>query len=120
LYLAFRVEKLGRVLVVGPEANGKSVTVKDVNTVLIRLPGEDPNTSAWVVTSVKGQAVEALGRVEYEADTSNPFGVALRGTFKTLLQVREKGRAMVVLEQRSRAQEGKAVAQPFRITLNVR
>ena len=75
LYLAFRVEDLGGILVVGPEANGKTVAVKDVDTVMIRLPGDTAKDSVWSVKSVRGKAVEALGGVDYEEDAPNAFGI---------------------------------------------
>jgi predicted secreted protein len=119
LYLAFRVESLGRILVVGPEANGTTVTVKDVDTVMIRLPGEDPNKAVWEVTSVKGKAVETLGRVEYEGDTSNPFGIALNGTFKACLRVLEPGRATVDLAYHPWTEENKPAGKSFKVNLDV-
>lgn len=119
LYLAFRVESLGRVWVVGPEANGKTVTVKDVDVVMIRLPGEDPNTAAWSMASVRGNAVEALGGVEYEGDTANVFKIALNGTFKTLLRVRQKGRATVRMQYRPCDPKDRTKPQSFQVRLNV-
>jgi predicted secreted protein len=119
LYLALRVESLGRVLVVGPEANGKTVTVKDVDTVVIRLPGEDPNKAAWDITSVKGKAVETLGRVEFEGDTANVFGIALNGTFKAFFRVRQKGQATAALEYRPLTEEKKPIAKSFKVALDV-
>ncbi|MCX5644020.1 MAG: protease inhibitor I42 family protein [Phycisphaerae bacterium] len=118
LYLAFRVENLGRILVLGPEANGKSVAVKNVDTVMIRLPGDAAAGFIWSVQSVQGKAVETLGGVEYE-DTSNPLGVALGGTFKTLLRVQQKGRATVTLECRRLSEEDKSAGKSFKVRLNV-
>jgi hypothetical protein len=119
LYLAFRVESLGRTLVLGPEANGKSVAVKDIDTVIIRLPVDDPNHAAWTVSSVSGKAVEALGSMEFEEDTSNPFKIALGGTFKALFRVQQKGRATVKLECRPWEQKGQTKSQSFQVRLNV-
>jgi hypothetical protein len=119
LYLAFRVESLGRILALGPEANGKSVAVKDIDTVMVRLPVDDPNRAAWVVSSVSGKAVEALGGMEFEEDTSNPFKIALGGTFKALFRVRQKGRATVKLECRPWEQKGQTKGQSFQVRLNV-
>jgi len=119
LYLAFRVESPGRVLVVGPEAKGKTVTVTGADTVMIRLPSEEPSRAGWVVTSVKGKAVEALGGVEFEEDTSNPLKVALGGTCKVLFRVQQKGRATVALAYRSWGEEGKPAGKSFEVRLNV-
>ena len=119
LYLAFRVEDLGRILVVGPEANGKTVAVKDVDTVVIRLPGDTAKDSFWSVKSVRGKAVEALGGMEYEENPANAFGVALGGTFKAFFRVQQKGRTTVTLECRQLAEEAKAANKPFKVTLNV-
>jgi predicted secreted protein len=119
LYLAFRVEDLGRILVVGPEADGKTVPVKDVDTVLIRLPGDTAKNSVWSVKSVRGKAVEALGGVEYEEDPANAFGVSLSGTFKAFFRVQQKGRTTVALECRPLTEEAKAANKSFKVTLNV-
>jgi predicted secreted protein len=119
LYLAFRVESLGRILVVGPEANGKTVAVKDVDTVVIQLPGDTAKDSVWSVRSVRGKAVEALGGMEYEEDAPNAFGVSLTGTFKAFFRVQQKGRATVALECRPLAEQTKAAGKSFKVTLNV-
>jgi len=119
VYSAFRVESLGRVLAIGPEANGKTVMVRDVDTVVIRLPGEDPNQAAWSITSVRGRAVEALGPVEFEGDTANAFGIALNGTFKAFFRVWKKGQATVALEYRPLTEGKKPAAQSFKVDLNV-
>lgn len=119
LYLAMRVESLGRILVVGPEANGKTVTVNDMDTIMIRLPGEDPNKAAWVVTSVKGKTVAPLGPVAFEGDTANPFGVVLNGTFNALFHIQQKGRATVAMEYRPVTEENKPAAQTFKVELDV-
>jgi hypothetical protein len=119
LYLAFRVEDLGRILVVGPEANGKTVSVKDVDTVMIRLPGGAAKDSFWSIKSVRGKAVETLGGVEYEEDPANAFGVSLSGTFKAFFRVQQKGRTTVALECRPLTEEAKAADKSFKVTLNV-
>jgi predicted secreted protein len=119
LYLAFRVESLGNILVIGPEANGKTVAVKDVDTVMIRLPGDATTGLIWSVKSVQGKAVEALGGMEYEEDTTNPLRIALGGTFKAFFRVQQKGRATVALEYRQVAQDDKAAGKSFKVRLNV-
>ena len=119
LYLAVRVEDLGGILVVGPEANGKTVAVKDVDTVMIRLPGDTAKDSFWSVKSVRGKAVEALGGMEYEEDAANAFGVALGGTFKAFFRVQQKGRTTVALECRQLTEAAKAANKSFKVTLDV-
>lgn len=119
MFLVFRVESLGKVLVIGPEANGKTVAVRDFDAIAIRLPGLASSGQTWAVASVDGKAVEPLGGVEYEPDTTNALRAALQGTFVALFRVQQKGRATVALNYRPLAAEGKKAAKSFRVRLDV-
>ena len=140
-YLAFRVKRaaLGgpKAMEIGPEANSKTVKVKGVSRIIIRLPGNRNSGFAWEVAAVEGKAVKVAGRVRYAPDATAqdgsagahgpPLGMSglLRelqgGTYEAHFRVIGKGKSTVQLSYHG-LRLGPAKKPPektFRVTLEV-
>ncbi len=127
LYLALKVEHAApawpRPLEVGPESNGKVVTVRGAHEVVLALPGDLASGKAWIVESIGGDsphggAAKVAGAPQFVAGPPTKTS-ARPGTFETLLRVAELGTCDVVLAYRDPRQEDAPPEQTFRVTLKV-
>jgi predicted secreted protein len=96
---------------VGAESEGKSVEVRDVEQVILRLPGDAASGCSWSVKSIEGGSVKAGGGAEY---VPGPAGI-----FEVPLRVAGTGKAEVVLEYGRSWEKDKPAEKTFRVTLEV-
>lgn len=127
LYLALKVERAApawpRPLDIGPESNGKVVTVRGAHEVVLALPGDLASGKTWVLESIGGNsphggAAKVAGAPQFVAGPPTKTS-ARPGTFETLLRVGELGTCEVALAYRDPRQEGAPAEQTFRVTLKV-
>lgn len=127
LFVALRVERasLGwpAPLDLGPESDGKVVTVSDVSEVVVALPGDRTTGLVWSVTSVvgdspRGAAVKVLGTPQFVAEGER-VGVSRPGRFENLLRVVDTGRVEVVLAYQRPWQPEVPPERTYRVTLDV-
>ena len=127
LYLALRVERAApawpRPLDIGPESNGKVVTVRGAHEVVLALPGDLANGKVWTLESIGGSsphggAAKVAGAPQFVAGPPTKTS-ARPGTFEILLRVFELGTADVLLTYRDPRLEDAPAEQTFRVTLKV-
>jgi len=136
-YLALRVERaaVGEPIAqeIGPGADGKTVKLKGVSRVIIRLPGDRQTGLAWTVISTDGQSVEADGQVQYAPGTlmdynPDPTGPlkpgdvmneAGDGIYEIAFRVVGKGKTTVKMAYHRSWQVDKPSEKTFSVTLDV-
>jgi inhibitor of cysteine peptidase len=106
-------------MVLGPESNGRTIAVRHVENILIRLPGNPTTGYSWVVASVKGEAVKLSGEVQYTPEPTPTPRVGSGGTFKIPLRVAAQGESVVTLEYRRPWEKDATPAQSFSVILRV-
>lgn len=105
-------------LLLGSDANGKTVDVKNVSRVVIALEGNITTGYGWDVLRIEGAAVRAEGKVEYVGGKHPKGLVGGGGTFRATFRVIAKGKATVTMVCR-RPWEKEDPAETFTVTLNV-
>lgn len=123
LYLALRVGlDLGvddKTAEIGPESDGKTVEVRGVDLVIVRLPGDIKTGLGWSVKSLEGAGVQPGGAVEY-CPNAEPALLPMGGIFEVPLRVVGTGKSEVVLEYLRSWEKDKPAEKSFHVTLDVR
>jgi inhibitor of cysteine peptidase len=109
----------GRTLELGPESDGKVLSVRDIKTLIVRLPGNATTGYAWKVASVRGDALKASGDVDYKPDADTGGRVGVGGTYSASFRVVSKGRAVISLEYGRPWEKDVPVAKAFTVTIDV-
>jgi len=121
LWIALRVERAGvgwpAPLEIGPEADGRTVVVRDVAQVLVTLPGDRDSGLVWIVKSLDGTALARVGEPRFTP--AIPPTPGRGGTYDNAFDVIGTGTVELALGLRRPWQDGVAPAKPFRITLEV-
>ncbi|MCC6625719.1 MAG: protease inhibitor I42 family protein [Deltaproteobacteria bacterium] len=121
LFVALRVDEAGQgwpaPLAIGPADEGKTLSVRGVDDVVIALPGDRDSGLVWMITRLDGDALRHVGDAQFVPDLPPTHGRG--GTFENVLTVVGAGTVEVGLELRRPWQEGAAPERTFRVTLKV-
>lgn len=127
-YLAFRVDRAAldwpRPLDIGLESDGKQVSVKGVQEIVIGLPGDRRSGCVWMVKRVQGVAtatasVTSCGEPQFTPAIGEAASVARNGIFENVLRVISAGKCRVELEYKRNWQSDKPAEKTFAVTLDV-
>ena len=102
---------------IGESENAQTVPVARGTILVIRLQGNITTGYSWGVTSVSGQSLIQLGKVDYVSDPG--MGVGRGGTFTVRFQAAESGAATIKMEYARPWEHGKPAVKTFTVNVKV-
>lgn len=99
--------------------NGKTLSAKVGQDIVISLKGNITTGYSWAVGRVTGDAVAAVGDVVYKTDEHAPGMVGVGGIFTAKFKAAKAGKATVTLEYRRPWEKNQKPAQVFEVSLTV-
>ena len=108
-----------KMLALTADDNGKTVTVKVGQAVVVSLKGNPTTGFSWALAGIEGQSVALDGKVQYK-ENANPEGmVGVPGMFQAKFKATKLGQFKVKLEYRRPWEKDKKAVQTFEITVVV-
>jgi len=110
----------GAAMVLGEEAQGKTVAAAVGRRIEVRLPGNPTTGYSWVLKSIGGDAVRSLGDPVFTRPAEDSPRVGAGGTFVFSLLAQKPGKAEVAFIYVRPWEHDKAPAKAFTVTFDVR
>jgi len=107
-------------IVLDKQANGKTVTVAKGQRIVIRLAGNPTTGYSWALAKLEGDAVEQVGKVQYEPKRVPRGIVGSGGTFRFTFKAVKLGKATLRLAYRRPWEKKKPPAETFTLTVQVK
>ncbi len=126
VYLAFRVDRASNQWRaprdLGPDADGKTVDVRDVDELVIALPGDTTSGNIWTVAKLacddpRSGALKRMGEPQFVQAADG--GPAVTGTYENVFRVLALGTCDVELAYHRPWQTDTPPSKTFRVTLKV-
>ena len=111
-----------RTIVIGPDANDQTIVLNGSGILLVHLPGNPTTGYSWSLIEVQGQAVKAIGEVEYTPDETGaqPLIVGAGGVFKAMFQAVKPGTSRIRMEYRRPWEKDQPAESVFEVTVQVK
>ena len=106
-------------VVLGPDANGKTVAAKVGQTLAVRLPGNITTGYGWTVKKLDGNALEQVGKVDYKATKTPRPRVGSGGTFIATFKAVGAGKATLMMGYARPWEKDTPPIKTFQITVDV-
>jgi len=103
---------------VGPDSNGKQVSLRVGQVLAVKLPGNPTTGFAWKLAELEGGALVALGDPAFERSPAKAKAVGVGGTTTARFRAVEEGTCVVRLDY-GRPWE-KEPERAFAVTIEVR
>ena len=110
----------GADVTVGEEANGKTVTAEEKQTLLVKLAGNITTGYSWGLGKLEGEAIEMVGKPEYVADKAPQKMVGSGGVFHLTFRAVKPGKATITLGYARPWEKDTPPAKTFALTVEVK
>ncbi len=110
----------GADIVLGEDANGKTVAAEVKQTLLVKLAGNITTGYSWSLSKLEGDAIEMVGKPEYVADKAPKGMVGSGGTFHLTFRAAKPGKATLTLAYARPWEKANPPAKAFTFTVEAK
>jgi len=109
----------GADIVLGEDANGKTIPVEAGKAILVKLAGNPTTGYQWSLSKLDGEAIEMVGKPDYVADKHPRKMVGSGGTYVFTFRALKPGKATLTLAYARPWEKNTPPIKTFTLTVEV-
>jgi predicted secreted protein len=110
----------GADIVLGDDANGKTIAAEVKQTLLVKLPGNPTTGYQWGLSKLEGEAIEMVGKPGYVADKNPQKMAGTGGTYHFTFRALKPGKATLTLAYARPWEKDTPPIKTFTLTVEVK